>query len=98
VSSVSAQPQASLTFGYVSPGPDTWYQRDVDGFKYAAKQYGVKVVVLNSQYDQQKEIQNIQSLVNQGVDGISPWSTRAWTGSRCSRSTRTARSWPPSRA
>jgi len=61
-------------FGYVSPGPDTWYQRDVDGFQYAADKYGVKVTVLNSQYDQQKELSNIQSLVGQGVDGISMFS------------------------
>jgi ribose transport system substrate-binding protein len=73
-SSTPTKAAADLTFGYISPGPDTWYQRDVDGFKYAAKRYGVKVVVLNSQYDQQKEIQNIQSLVNQGVDGISMFS------------------------
>ena len=63
-----------LVFGYVSPGPDTWYKRDVEGFKYAADKYGVQVVELNSQYDQQKELQNIQSLVGKGVDGISMFS------------------------
>lgn len=82
-SSNPAKPSASagssgttkqLTFGYISPGPDTWYQRDVQGFEYAAKQYGVKVDVLNSQYDQQKEIQNIQTLVGQGVNGLSMFS------------------------
>lgn len=67
-------PAKQLTFGYISPGPDTWYKRDVEGFQYAADKYGVKVVVLNSQYDQQKEIQNIQSLTGQGVDGISMFS------------------------
>jgi len=36
--------------------------------------YGVKVVELNSQYDQQKELENIQTLVGQGVDGISMFS------------------------
>ncbi len=63
-----------LTFGYISPGPDTWYKRDVEGFQAAAAKYGVKVVELNSQYDQQKELQNIQTLVGQGVDGISMFS------------------------
>lgn len=63
-----------LTFGYISPGPDTYYKRDVEGFQYAADKYGAKVVVLNSQYDQQKEVQNIQSLIGQGVDGISMFS------------------------
>lgn len=63
-----------LTFGYISPGPDTWYQRNVEGFKAAADRYGVKVVELNSQYDQQKELENIQTLVGQKVDGISMFS------------------------
>lgn len=63
-----------LTFGYVSPGPDTWYKRDAQGFEAAAAKYGVKVVELNSQYDQQKELENIQTLVGQGVDGISMFS------------------------
>lgn len=64
----------NLVFGYVSPGPDTWYKRDVQGFKYAADKYGVKVVELNSQYDQQKELQNVQSLVGKEVNGISMFS------------------------
>ena len=63
-----------LTFGYISPGPDTWYKRDAEGFAAAAAKYGVKVVELNSQYDQQKELANIQNLVGQGVDGISMFS------------------------
>ena len=63
------------TYGYISPGPDTWYQRDVDGFVFAAEQDGNEVVVLNSEYDAEKEIANIESLVNQGVDGISMFSS-----------------------
>ncbi len=59
-----------LVYGYVTPGPDTWYKKDVDGFVYAAQKAGAKVVVLNSNYDQEKEIANIDSLINQGVDGM----------------------------
>jgi ribose transport system substrate-binding protein len=59
-----------LVYGYVTPGPDTWYKKDVDGFVFAAEKAGAKVVVLNSNYDQDKEIANIDSLVNQGVDGM----------------------------
>lgn len=59
-----------LVYGYITPGPDTWYKRDVDGFVYAAKRAGVEVVVLNSDYDAEKEVANINSLVNQGVDGM----------------------------
>jgi len=56
--------------GYVTPGPDTWYKKDVDGFVYAAEKTGSKVIVLNSAYDPEKEIANIDSLINQGVDGM----------------------------
>jgi ribose transport system substrate-binding protein len=59
-----------LVYGYVTPGPDTWYKKDVDGFVYAAEKAGAKVIVLNSNYDQEKEIANIDSLLNQGVDGM----------------------------
>ena len=59
-----------LVYGYVTPGPDTWYKRDVDGFVYAADKAGVKVIVLNSDYNAEKEIANIDSLINQGVDGM----------------------------
>jgi ribose transport system substrate-binding protein len=60
-----------LVYGYVTPGPDTWYKMDVEGFKYAAEKAGVKVIVLNSNYDVEKEIANIESLITQGVDGLS---------------------------
>ena len=64
-----------MTYGYISPGPDTWYQRDVDGFIYAATADGNEVIVLNTEYDPEKEIANIDSLINQGVDGISMFSS-----------------------
>ena len=65
---------SDLVFGYISPGPDTWYKRTVEGFEFAAKKFGVKVVELNSQYDQQKEVDNIANLVGQGVDGFGMFS------------------------
>ncbi|WP_367363584.1 hypothetical protein [Mesotoga sp.] len=61
---------AGLTYGYVTPGPDTWYRKDVEGFEYAASLVGAQVVVLNSDYDTEKEITNINTLVNMGVDGM----------------------------
>lgn len=63
-------PAKQLVYGYVTPGPDTWYKKDVDGFVYAAERAGVKTVVLNSNYDPEKEIANIDLLINQGVDGM----------------------------
>ena len=66
------QPQGEkkLVYGYVTPGPDTWYRRDVEGFEYAAKLAGAEVVVVNSDYDPGKEIANIESLILRGVDGM----------------------------
>lgn len=63
-----------LTFGYITPGPDTWYKRDVDGFVLAANMLAIKTVVLNSDYDVQKEVSNIDSLITQGVDGMAIFS------------------------
>ncbi|NLL47278.1 MAG: sugar ABC transporter substrate-binding protein [Firmicutes bacterium] len=61
---------AQLTFGYIAPGPDTWYRRTVEGFEYACKLLGVETIVLNSQYDASREVANIDSLITQGVDGM----------------------------
>lgn len=63
-----------LVFGYITPGPDTWYLRDVEGFQAAADLLGVEVVVLNSDYDVSAERANIENLINQGVDGLSVFS------------------------
>ena len=61
---------AQKVYGYVTPGPDTWYKKDVEGFQYGAEKAGAKVIVLNSDYDVEKEIANIDSLITQGVDGM----------------------------
>ena len=74
IQSTTYAAKKELTFGYVTPGPDTWYKRDVDGFVLAAKLLGIKTVVLNSDYDVQKEVSNIDSLVTQGVDGMAIFS------------------------
>lgn len=68
---VPAFAEKKLVYGYVTPGPDTWYKRDVEGFQYAASLAGAEVVVLNSDYNVEKEIANIDNLINQGVDGLS---------------------------
>jgi len=62
--------QKQKLYGFVTPGPDTWYKKDVDGFVYAAEKVGAKTIVLNSDYNAEKEIANIDSLINQGVDGM----------------------------
>lgn len=67
---VALAAEKKLTYGYVTPGPDTWYKKDVEGFVYAAERAGVEMIVLNSDYDVEKEIANIESLITQGVDGM----------------------------
>ncbi len=67
-------PQKKLTYCYITPGPDTWYKRDVEGFQYGASLDGVEVIVVNSDYDVEKELANIDFCITQGVDGISVFS------------------------
>jgi ribose transport system substrate-binding protein len=63
-----------LTFGYIMPGPDPWYGYAKDGFLFAAAKHNVKVVLVNSDYDQQKELANIDDLITQKVDGMNLFS------------------------
>ena len=66
--------EGQLTFGYIMPGPDPWYGYAKDGFLFAAEKNDVKVVVVNSDYDQEKELANIDDLLTQGVDGVNLFS------------------------
>ena len=71
----AAQPAAKkLTYCYITPGPDTWYKRDVEGFQYGAGLDGVEVITVNSEYSVEKELANIDFCINQKVDGISVFS------------------------
>jgi ribose transport system substrate-binding protein len=63
-----------LTYCYITAGPDTWYKRDVEGFQYGASLDKVEVIVVNSDYDVEKELANIDYCIGQGVDGISVFS------------------------
>ena len=70
----SAPAEKKLTYCYITPGPDTWYKRDVEGFQYGAGLDNVEVLVVNSDYDVEKELANIDYCITQGVDGISVFS------------------------
>ena len=50
-----AQEAQKKTYCYITPGPDTWYKRDVEGFQAAAAMDNVDVIVVNSEYDVEKE-------------------------------------------
>jgi len=69
----SAEKKA-LKFGYIMPGPDPWYAYARDGFIYAAEKMNIETVVLNSDYDQEKEQSNTEDLITQKVDGINLFS------------------------
>jgi ribose transport system substrate-binding protein len=67
--------EGGKTYAYIKPGPDTWYQRDVDGFRFAAEADGNTVIEYDTAYDAEKELQNIANAVNEQVDGISMFSS-----------------------
>ncbi|HEY59529.1 MAG TPA: sugar ABC transporter substrate-binding protein [Anaerolineae bacterium] len=62
--------EKQLTYCHITPGPDTWYKRVAEGFEFGGSLDGVDIIVVNSDYDVEKELQNIEYCVNQGVDGI----------------------------
>ena len=59
-----------IVFGYISPGPDTWYLRAAEGFEWACEKLGVRCITVNSDRDSNKELSNIEYLINEGVAGI----------------------------
>jgi ABC-type sugar transport system substrate-binding protein len=64
--------EKQLTFGYIAyQMSDIWNEYSSKAFEYAAKQNGVNVVVLDSQNDIAKSVAAMESLIQQGVDGIS---------------------------
>lgn len=62
--------EEEVVFGYISPGPDTWYLRAEEGFKWACDKLGVKCISVNSNRDSNTEYSNIEYLINEGVAGI----------------------------
>lgn len=61
-----------LTFGYIAYDmSDIWNEYSAKAFEYAAGQNGVKAVVLDSKNSLEESITAMESLIQQGVDGIS---------------------------
>lgn len=61
-----------LTFGYIAYDmSDIWNEYSARAFEYAAEQNGVKTVVLDSKNSLEESITAMESLIQQGVDGIS---------------------------
>ena len=67
-----------LLIGYIQAGPDIYYQSEVDGARWTTEvQNGDKFVVVNSEYNQEKELANADDLITQGADAIILMSTNA---------------------
>ncbi len=70
----SSQPEGEkdLTFGYIAYDmSDIWNEYSARAFEYAAEQNGVKTVVLDSKNSLEESVTAMESLIQQGVDGIS---------------------------
>ncbi len=71
----SASPSAEakdLTFGYIAYDmSDIWNEYSARAFEYAAEQNGVKTIVLDSKNSLEESVTAMESLIQQGVDGIS---------------------------
>lgn len=59
-----------VTIGYVVAGAAYYYQVAADTFSKAAEDAGWKVTQVNSEYNAEKEISNVQDLITKQVDGI----------------------------
>ena len=67
-----------LLIGYIQAGPDIYYQSEVDGARYTTEvENGDKFVVVNSEYNQEKELANADDLITQGADAIILMTTNA---------------------
>lgn len=61
-----------LKFGYIAYDmSDIWQEYSAKAFQYAADQNGVEVVMLDSKNSLEESITAMESLIQQGVDGIS---------------------------
>lgn len=70
----TSQPEGEkdLTFGYIAYDmSDIWNEYSARAFEYAAEQNGVKTVVLDSKNSLEESVTAMESLIQQGVDGIS---------------------------
>lgn len=70
-SAAAASPAKQVTIGYIQAGPDVYYMREVDGVRHVVETLNKqKLVVLNSEYKQEKELSNADDLIAQKVDAI----------------------------
>ncbi len=73
------------TFGHIMPGPDPWYQADLDAVNQCAKLVGANIIALNSEYKPEKEISNVEDLIVRKVDAIMLFSQTADLASQAAK-------------
>lgn len=56
--------------GFINAGPDDYYAQFGDAFKAIAEMYGMKVIEVNSDYNPDKELANVQDMIVKDVDAI----------------------------
>ena len=56
--------------GFINAGPDDYYAAYGDALVAMAKQYGMDVTEVNSNYSSETELSNCQDLISSGVDAI----------------------------
>lgn len=62
---------SSLKFGYVCMNlANPWFVEVQNGFEAACKELGVQCMIVDSQYDVDKQVSDIETLVNDGYNGI----------------------------
>lgn len=61
---------ADKTIGFVVAGPDDYYNVSAETVEAFGKEAGWNVIVLNSEYTNEKEISNFEDLIAMNVDGI----------------------------
>jgi len=55
---------------FINAGPDDYYAAFGNALVAVAKNYGMEVVELNSEYSAEKELANVQDMISAGVDAI----------------------------
>lgn len=58
------------TVGFINAGPDDYYAQFGDAFKAIAGIYDMKVIEVNSDYNPDKELANVQDMIAKDVDAI----------------------------
>ena len=77
------KPAEDLTFGYIAYDmTDIWNEYSANSFEYAADKAGVEAVVLDSKNSLEESITAMESLIQQGVDGISVFPISTEQGSQ----------------